>query len=806
MLGSVLENRIPRPVVRGPAALDGLIERTPRLGRVANEDAARRPGGLTGALIVILAHVRRWFGRGPAPGGASPDREPELEPEREPTTRPSLPDPLVEEAAGLRASLAALSAEHERLLASSREPRPASGGRIRRVLFGIGEPGTPGAALRSLAQAAVAGRAGIEARAVPVPDIGPDDIAGIDCLVLWRTRWSEHVAIMIGLVRDAGGLVAYDADDLFFDPALAQGPTIDGIRTTGLDRAEIAEFFDAMRQTAAVADLGLATTEPLAASLRRICRRVHVLPNGFDDRMLDAAQAAVAARAATPGDAGAPILIGYALGTRTHQRDFAVAAGAIAGVLVARPHARLVLFRTPDGPLLDLGEFPVLDRVGDRIEWRDLVPFDDLPTEIARFDIAICPLETGNPFVEAKSEIKFVEAALAGVPVVASPTDPFRRAIRDGITGFLAASAEEWHDRLIALIDDPDLRATIGRAAAASVLWTHGPKRRVEILSSIFRRHEAGAAGARDAELAIRRGAYAPEHPIALPATTVLFEHDDGARAEVAVALTSKDYGCFLEEALASIEAQTLSPLELVVVDDGSSDGSVEILLAWARSNRTRFSRIRIERTRRNSGLGPARNAVFAAARAPFVMSLDADNLLLPACCETLLALIKRADCAFAHSAIEQFGDAAAMLGTLPFDPARLVPSNYIDAMALVARWAWSAAGGYYDNPAARGWEDYDLWCRLAELGQFGVWHSEPLCRYRVHERSMTNDVTEQPSNKAALIDVFEHRHAWLRLETRAAHPRVALQDEARAPALDPGRAGGPDPDPLSDGFQRPSL
>ncbi len=577
---------------------------------------------------------------------------------------------------------------------------------------------------------------------------------------------------MIGLVRDRGGLVGFDADDLFFEPLLARGPTIDGIRSIGIDREEIATLFEDMRKTVAAADFCLATTEPLAASLRQICRRVHVLPNGFDDGMFEAARAAILSRAQLTRDDDT-VRIGYALGTRTHQRDFAAAAAAVAAILAARAQVRLVLFRTADGPLLDLDEFPMLAALADQIEWRDLVAFDRLPAEIARFDVAICPLEIGNPFVEAKSEIKFVEAALAAVPVVASPTDPFRRAIRDGVTGFLASTEEEWRRVLLALVDAPDRRAAVGRAAAASVLWTHGPKRRAELLAAVFRRHEAGATGAREAELAIRRGAYAPEATIALPPTVILFDHDDGTRAEVAVALTSKDYGHFIGDALGSVEGQTLRPLELVVIDDGSSDDSVGTLIAWADAHRTRFCRIRIERTVANSGLGPARNAAFAAAHAPFVMSLDADNLLLPGCCETLLGLITRADCAFAHSAIEQFGDAATMLGTLPFDPARLVPSNYIDAMALVARWAWSGAGGYYDNPTARGWEDYDLWCRLAELGQFGVWHSKPLCRYRAHGQSMTDGLTERPSNKAALIEFFEHRHDWLRLESRDAHPRA---------------------------------
>ncbi len=679
-----------------------------------------------------------------------------------PAPAPEMASPLHE--------VARLAAENERLRHELGLSRPRDGGPVRTALFAIGEPDMPGASLRSLAQRAVAGRAAIAARAVPLPQIGPHDIDGIDLLVLWRAPWSDHVETMIGLVRGAGGLVAFDADDLFIEPSLAHGAAIDGIRSLGFDRDRCAAFFAAMRRTAEAADFCLATTEPLAAALRAVNSRVHVLPNGFDDATRRYARRAAheAARERAPGR----IRIGYALGTRTHQRDVSIALPAIVRILLDRPAVRLVLFHEDGLGLLDVSEFPLLDAVADRIEWREAVPFHDLPRETARFDIAICPLETGNPFVEAKSEIKFVDAALAAIPLVASPTEPYRRAIRDGETGFLAASTEEWYDRLLALVDDADLRARIGRAASNAILWSHGPKRRIELLSSACRRHEAGARGAREAELAIRRGDFLPDRAIALPGTDILFDHQSGSDAEVAVAVTSWNYQRFIGEALASVAAQTLDKLELVVVDDGSTDGSIGVLLDWARAASGRFTRIRIERTRRNAGLGPTRNAAFGASHAPYVMSLDADNLLLPSCCETLLALAETADCAFAYSTIRQFGDLDTPISVGPFDPAALVRGNYIDAMALVARWAWSAAGGYYDNPGAIGWEDFDFWCRLAELGQFGVWHPEPLCLYRAHGGSMTNRRTEQEANKRALVPLLERRHPWLRLLARDARPR----------------------------------
>ena len=66
-----------------------------------------------------------------------------------------------------------------------------------------------------------------------------------------------------------------------------------------------------------------------------------------------------------------------------------------------------------------------------------------------------------------------------------------------------------------------------------------------------------------------------------------------------------------------------------------------------------------------------------------------------------------------------------------PFAPQRLLAGNFIDALALVAKWARAAAGGSYVRRDAMGWEDDDLWLRLLELGQHGTPGDEVLAEYR---------------------------------------------------------------------------
>ncbi len=644
---------------------------------------------------------------------------------------------------------------------------------IRRILFVAGEPDTPGATYRTQRAAAACASAGYDTEVVDIFAVDPDNLLAADLLVLWRAGWSGHVGTMLELAHAARTRVAFDVDDLIVQPALAVAEIIDGLRTTFVSEAEGRSYFQAMQRTLTGCDLCTTTTAELARGAGLLHPVVHVIPNGFDDATERASRYAVRLRGERPSDG--KVRIGYAGGTRTHQKDFATVAGAVARVLDQRPDVVLVLFRdgrSGEGLLL-VEEFPELLPFAARIEWRDMVSLAELPGELARFDISLCPLEQGNPFCEAKSELKYFESALAGVCVVATPTGPFRRAVQDGVTGFLPEGAAAWEQVLLRLVDDPALRARTARDAYHDSLWQFGPRRRAELWALLLRGLDGGADGARANALALGRGTYRGAGLPEIPDTRVLFSHDALREARVTVGMTSYNYEAHLGEALDSVLAQTVEAIDLVVVDDGSRDNSVALLLDWAERNRLRFNRLRILRTLANAGLGGARNAVFDQAETPWITVLDSDNRLAPEACERMLAALDPEPlAAFAYPRIRQFGGSEAVMGAAPFDPAHLASGNYIDAMATVAKWAWAAAGGYYVRRDAMGWEDFSLWCRLAELGQFGVPVADELAFYRVHPGSMVNAITEQDENKHRMVRFVEARHPWLRLRMRATRKR----------------------------------
>jgi glycosyltransferase involved in cell wall biosynthesis len=688
------------------------------------------------------------------------------------------------------------------------DPRRNDGGRRARphLVLVSGESANPGHAYRVDRTARAAAELGWTVDIVPVLDLEPawwERIAPQPTVVIvWRARWTPLLDHAITHWRQRGSRILCDLDDHMHDPALATPEAIDAIRSLGLSPARVAEHYTAIRRTLDLTDACLVPTAALAAAVQACGRRAFVLPNGFDRDTYRASREAVLRRMTAEADGtDALVRIGYAAGSRTHQRDFAVAAPALARILREHPACRLVLFRDPrrDTPLVDTDEFPDLAGLADRIEWRPLVPLDRLPEELARFDINIVPLEVGNVFCEAKSELKYFEAALVGVPTVASPTQPYRAAITAGRTGFLAGDTAAWHDCLERLVGDGERRRRIGQAALHDVLHRHGPDGRRERLDGILAtvrgtqpcrpspppanwypaqpRHDIRQArtSSRKAALAHVLGDLLVTPPRGREASPIrssvpslphvpdarVIRRQRGARlAEVAVVVPLFNYAELVTEALASVAGQSLDSIELVVVDDCSTDDSLAVADAWLARHGGRFVATTLLQTVGNQGLAHARNAGFATAEAPLVFPLDADNTLEARCLWLLLeTLLTSPTASAAHPTLQHFGGSWKCKPASAWDPARLRRGNYIDAMALIRKSAWAAVGGYTKGDFT-GWEDYDLWCRFVEHGFWSEAVPEAVAGYRVHRESMLKSKTEPSMDR--VVAAIRREHPWL--------------------------------------------
>jgi GT2 family glycosyltransferase len=140
-----------------------------------------------------------------------------------------------------------------------------------------------------------------------------------------------------------------------------------------------------------------------------------------------------------------------------------------------------------------------------------------------------------------------------------------------------------------------------------------------------------------------------------------------------------------------------------------------------------------------NRGLPASRNLAIEVCRAEKIMVMDADNLVYPNALRQLSdALDRDPSAAFAYSTLEEFGVAPGVRSAMAWNPAWLCERNYIDAQAMLRRSAWDRHGGYrVDDELVFGWEDWELWLRLAAAGEHGVHVPRMLGRYRTQEQSM---------------------------------------------------------------------
>jgi glycosyltransferase involved in cell wall biosynthesis len=191
----------------------------------------------------------------------------------------------------------------------------------------------------------------------------------------------------------------------------------------------------------------------------------------------------------------------------------------------------------------------------------------------------------------------------------------------------------------------------------------------------------------------------------------------------------------FLAEAVESVLAQTFEDIELLIVDDGSTDTTSEIADAFAR----RDGRVHVIRLGR-SGIADALNAGIARARGRFVARMDADDISHPTRLAKQIAYLEsNADCVAVGTAIEVIDEAGEFVGTRTY-PARHtdITRQMINGLAntlahptVVTRTeALLSVGGYRRDRVPS--EDLDLWIRLSQIGTLAN-ISEHLLRYRRH-------------------------------------------------------------------------
>ena len=196
----------------------------------------------------------------------------------------------------------------------------------------------------------------------------------------------------------------------------------------------------------------------------------------------------------------------------------------------------------------------------------------------------------------------------------------------------------------------------------------------------------------------------------------------------VTVVIPCFNSGATLEQTVDSVKAQTHKNIEIIVVDDGSTDpvtiSTIDCLVG-----------VRIIR-QENAGLSAARNVGFAEAVTEYVLPLDADDWLEPdAIASWVVALESSQEFSFVYSHIQLEGESCGVLEK-SYNFFEQLFLNQMPYAILIRRSVWSDVGGY-DESMRRGYEDWEFNIRLGLHGHFGTVVLKPLFHYRVTSGGM---------------------------------------------------------------------
>lgn len=189
------------------------------------------------------------------------------------------------------------------------------------------------------------------------------------------------------------------------------------------------------------------------------------------------------------------------------------------------------------------------------------------------------------------------------------------------------------------------------------------------------------------------------------------------AAPRISVIIPSYNHARSLPGCLASLAAQTLPPHEIIVVDDGSTDNTQEVLSGYPQITVL---------TQSNSGAPTARNNGFAQSTGEYVIFADADLLFAPHALATLAqALATHPHASYAYGGFT-FG--RKTFRGLPWQSDLLHDINYIHTSSLIRREHFP---GF--DPAIKRLQDWDLWLTMEEQGHIGVCAAaEPLYTVRI--------------------------------------------------------------------------
>ncbi|HEX6391663.1 MAG TPA: glycosyltransferase, partial [Solirubrobacteraceae bacterium] len=341
------------------------------------------------------------------------------------------------------------------------------------------------------------------------------------------------------------------------------------------------------------------------------------------------------------------------------------------------------------------------------------------------------------------------------------------------------------------ILVDPRDRAEPYAAALLSLLNGNGHARELGAVARTRVRRDRSVRGMADAHAEIyerlvrRRPPRARRRPPPpLPPPHRLPRRPATGQPRVSVVMPCYDHAQFLPAALESVRAQDYPDIEIIVVDDASTDSEMPELLAALE----RDGDVSVVRREVNGGPGAARNTGIRLATGRYILPVDADNLLMRGAIASMVRQLQGCgeQIGFIYPNVQYFGNRHDYFVAPHFDVEQLRTGNYCDTCSLIDRSVFDG-GFFFPEDIRIGHEDWDFFLTLATHGIHGEPAAQSTMRYR--KTGFTrSDIVEYRAR--AFADDLPERHPPLfpsgiaGVDMRAARRREAALKAVWQPAI----------------------
>lgn len=286
-------------------------------------------------------------------------------------------------------------------------------------------------------------------------------------VIFYRVPGFESVMEEIEEAKRVGLSPWWEVDDLIFDRELyLQCGYMDLLPKH--EKELLLSGAKLFRKAMLACDRGIASTRALASFMKAAgLKEVVIIENALDKETLRLAKEYHIKNRKSENQSDEVVIL-YGSGTKTHNVDFMIAAPGILAAMKKEPHLSLHIVGELELP-------PEFKAVQSQVKYIPSQPYHVYLGLLAKADIAIAPLEPID-FNDAKSNIKYLEASILGIPSVCSPQQAFTDVIRNDVNGLLAANPVEWEEALLKLARNKAFRKRIGEQAYEDVHERYHPK------------------------------------------------------------------------------------------------------------------------------------------------------------------------------------------------------------------------------------------------------------------------------------------------------------------------------------------